>query len=444
MERIEETEDALFQVFGQAHIAGDFFFEIFAQSIEHGHGFVSQRERLGVDAFGHIGSVVEQAIERFAFFHERGVATVRRRTRRPTRTCQSLANSANHGCNLASFHACPLRLARATVQATTDWLPGTNMPIKLFALKKMLYTPFENPPGVAILREHDIFPTDDPRDADLFISKKWNNSVLLELVFRYASRKQLLVWTDEPRFCVQTKNRIEGPFGIPTVHIMNVFNRGVYFCNYSIYGNKIRGELPDVTRSDVADNRSRKVVALAGYRRRTPRVVIEGVDTDLVAQRQKIALAGHRRGLVDVYGIDWPNGIALGQSRSGDWQRSKQDILKGYRFNLCMENTDFDYYVTEKIWDALNARCLPIYRGGQDKIYEEFERGGFIDTKDFSDPAQIFDLVESMSDAEYCDRLRSCIATYNKIWKRQDYNAEFRRTVEAAVHKIKEIVGATR
>ncbi|MBK9264071.1 MAG: hypothetical protein IPM54_30245 [Polyangiaceae bacterium] len=317
------------------------------------------------------------------------------------------------------------------------------MTIKVFALEKMLYTPFVNAPGVAILREHDIVDTDDPRDADLFVSKKWNKGVFLELMLRYGAKKPLLVWTDEPRFCMNTKERIVGPFGIPTVHIMNVFNRRVYFCNYSIYGYNIRGELPRVTPSDVTDKRSRKAVAVVGYRRRTPPVVIDGVDTDIIVRRQELILAGHRRGLVDVYGKDWPKGIARGESRSADWVRAKAAILDGYRFNICMENTDFDYYVTEKIWNAITARCLPIYRGGTNKIFEEFERGSFIDPNDFSGPEPILDLIESMSDAEYCERLDSCIATYNKIWNRQDYKAQYRRTVETIVRTIREIVGAT-
>lgn len=144
-----------------------------------------------------------------------------------------------------------------------------------------------------------------------------------------------------------------------------------------------------------------------------------------------------------MYGKEWPKGIALGESRSADWVQAKAAILDGYRFNICMENTDFDYYVTEKIWNAITARCLPIYRGGRDKIYEEFERGSFIDPNDFSDPDQIYDFIESMSDKEYCERLDSCIATYNKIWNRQDYKAQYRRTVETIVRTIKEIVGAT-
>jgi hypothetical protein len=316
------------------------------------------------------------------------------------------------------------------------------MPIKLFALKKMLYTPFENAPGVAILREHDIVVTDSPRDADLFISKKWNNGVLLDLVFRHAAKKPLLVWTDEPRFCAQTKERITGPFGFPTVHIMNMYNRRVYFCNYSIYGYNILGEVADVTPADMADQRARKMAAIVGYVRRPRRFVIDGVDIDLIAKRQALILAGHRRGLVDVYGRDWPKGIALGESRSGDWARAKAELLAKYRFNICMENTDFDYYVSEKLWNAISARCLPIYRGGGDKIYEEFERGSFIDTKDFSSSEELFDMIESMSDAEYRDRLNRCIATYNNIWKRQDYQAQYRRTVETIVRAIKEIVGA--
>lgn len=320
------------------------------------------------------------------------------------------------------------------------------MTIKLFPFMKMIHTPFEHPKGAEILRGLDVVLTSDSKEADLFLSRQWHTGLLLELVLRHRARKPVLVWAHDPRVCSVPRDRFEGPFGVPKVHFMTVFSSNIYLCNYSIYGYLIRGELPRVTLSDLADKRSRKAVALAGYRRyaRWRRVLIDGVDTDLVAQRQRIVLEGCRRGIIDVYGRDWPRGVALGESQDKSWQENKAEILKGYRFNLCMENTDFDYYVTEKIWDAINARCLPIYRGSGEKIYEDFERGSFIDTKDFSDAEQVFDYIESISDAEYCARLNSCIDTYNKIWKRQDFDAQYRRTVEAIVHRIKGIIAETR
>ena len=39
----------------------------------------------------------------------------------------------------------------------------------------------------------------------------------------------------------------------------------------------------------------------------------------------------------------------------------KNDFLKQYRFNICPENSDTPGYVTEKIFDSVQAGCIPIY-----------------------------------------------------------------------------------
>lgn len=41
----------------------------------------------------------------------------------------------------------------------------------------------------------------------------------------------------------------------------------------------------------------------------------------------------------------------------------KQRFLVRYRYNICPENGDSDGYVTEKIFDAMLAGCVPIYSG---------------------------------------------------------------------------------
>lgn len=41
----------------------------------------------------------------------------------------------------------------------------------------------------------------------------------------------------------------------------------------------------------------------------------------------------------------------------------KGDYLKNFKFNLCPENSDSQGYVTEKIFDAISAGCIPIYWG---------------------------------------------------------------------------------
>ena len=317
------------------------------------------------------------------------------------------------------------------------------MTIKLFPMEEMTYTPFEHTKGVNFLREHGIVLTNDLREADLLLARRWRAGTLTELLFRYRARKPLLIWTLEPRFCTLSKDLYQGPFGIPRIHVMDVYTKNVYLCNYSIHGYNISKKLPLITPSDLTD-KQRKAVALAGYsaNRRRQRLVMHGVDIDLVLPRQELILEGHRRKMVDVHGRNWPAGIAIGESRGGDYQSAKMAVLKNYRFNICMENTDWDYYVTEKIWEAITARCLPIYRGGKEKIYEDFERGSFVDPNDFPNAEKLLDHVASMSDTEYCDRVNSCINSYNKIWERGDYEAQYRRTAEAIVHRVREIVAS--
>lgn len=43
--------------------------------------------------------------------------------------------------------------------------------------------------------------------------------------------------------------------------------------------------------------------------------------------------------------------------------RDKIEFMKNYKFNICPENMDAPYYVTEKIFDAFQAGSIPIYHG---------------------------------------------------------------------------------
>lgn len=45
----------------------------------------------------------------------------------------------------------------------------------------------------------------------------------------------------------------------------------------------------------------------------------------------------------------------------------KLNLLKSYRFHLCPENSNASGYVTEKIWHALAAGCIPVYWGSDNQ-----------------------------------------------------------------------------
>jgi len=48
---------------------------------------------------------------------------------------------------------------------------------------------------------------------------------------------------------------------------------------------------------------------------------------------------------------------------SEKFQNNKIDYLRQFKFNLCPENSNSEGYVTEKLFDAFSAGCIPIYWG---------------------------------------------------------------------------------
>ncbi|CAO5061989.1 glycosyltransferase family 10 domain-containing protein [Microcystis aeruginosa] len=63
---------------------------------------------------------------------------------------------------------------------------------------------------------------------------------------------------------------------------------------------------------------------------------------------------------VDLYGKDLPD-----WSQAYGLIKNKWNVMGPYYYNLAIENfAENEWYVSEKLWDALLAWCLPIYHGG--------------------------------------------------------------------------------
>jgi hypothetical protein len=79
--------------------------------------------------------------------------------------------------------------------------------------------------------------------------------------------------------------------------------------------------------------------------------------------RQRLAfiqLLRDRQLNFDLYGRDLP-----AQLQSRGKIGNKHHAMAPYYYNLAIENyAENDWYVTEKLWDALLSWCLPIYHGG--------------------------------------------------------------------------------
>lgn len=86
---------------------------------------------------------------------------------------------------------------------------------------------------------------------------------------------------------------------------------------------------------------------------------------------------------------------------------AKIEFLRPYKFNICFENAGRPGYATEKIYDAMVARCLPIY-WGDPLIAQQFNPRSFLNRADFpSDEALVEKIIElDQDDAKYLDFMR--------------------------------------
>lgn len=50
-----------------------------------------------------------------------------------------------------------------------------------------------------------------------------------------------------------------------------------------------------------------------------------------------------------------------------EFKDNKLHYLRNFKFNICPENSNFPGYVTEKIFESIQAGCIPIYWGSENK-----------------------------------------------------------------------------
>ena len=309
----------------------------------------------------------------------------------------------------------------------------------------MSYTPFSSEEAELFLSKMGIVFTKDKSGCDVFVSRLVRK--LPRYIIKYPTRKYL-IWTHEPRDNKHIKyfgNRIKGLFGIPNVHIMNAYTGDVHINNYSIFAPDKHQTIPYIDEINFPNFKHKKTVILTEYRnnKRAWSWQQGGKELDLCYLRTKIALVGHRLNKIDIYGKGWPDGISIENSRGKGWQARKQQILENYHFNLCFENTNIDYYCSEKIWDSIYSGCLPIYYGNGNKIYEDFPRNSFLDYCDFENAEDMFKYIENMSLPEFRHRLNLCIEVFNEVVQKRKFprvGSYSEEVILRIVQKIQQIV----
>lgn len=285
----------------------------------------------------------------------------------------------------------------------------------------------------AELAEEDIALVDDAAQAQVIVAALLEE--LVPLMQQYQNQKKYLVWCDEPLWSnifqkvemTRTGFMIDSATLIP-VDAMNCFTGNVLSTNTHFLLDLYHLDLASFNRArgsnhgPLPPSGARKIAAFLTYRNggfwdfRHPTGIF-GLNT----LRSRVALEGALFGKVDVYGQGWPMNIARPEEEAkqegADLFWLKMNQYAQYKFALCFENTWSPYYVTEKIWQAILAGCLPIYYAGpQHTVYQDFPKQSFIDYADFEHPAQLFALVDAMTQEEYDRRMALCRTTlYNCI-----------------------------
>ena len=71
----------------------------------------------------------------------------------------------------------------------------------------------------------------------------------------------------------------------------------------------------------------------------------------------------------------------------------KQQFLNNYKFNLCFENASYPGYATEKLYEALCARTIPIYWGSP-TITMDFNHKAFLNWHDYKNDKEFLEAIK--------------------------------------------------
>ncbi|MGE0741327.1 MAG: glycosyltransferase family 10 [Hyphomonadaceae bacterium] len=279
-------------------------------------------------------------------------------------------------------------------------------------------------------------------DAADFLVTRWMRNLTPEVM---ACGKPAIVWTHEPWFTVEPPPVVRRLHGFNDALVFSAHNRNVYTDNYyyapddSSLVPRSSGEVALIEDNDAERRRyeTRRVVFF-GRRGRDKPLVCRGVDVSLYVKRSDLALALRERGICDIYGKEWPDGVSRGESRFARQlgaveprAAAKLAVLADYPFSIAAENALIDYYVTEKLWEAIEGRTLPLYWPNQ-ALAGVLPEGAVIDLTGDPSPDTVVGGLHDMRFEEWRDRLNLLIDFYQRA-QRGHWIARSRLRTEANI-----------
>lgn len=293
-------------------------------------------------------------------------------------------------------------------------------------IDKCMYSPFDFSEFVKILnKKHKFTIVANHGIADIIVSSYM--SVLKKYISMYQKRKKYLLWTHEPYHDFNTKSiktvKINNKINI-NVNIMNVYTQDVFTHNYRYFyfntllkPKEIHAEDEKTTIGDLIKKGKKVMVALSTYQNES---YYKFNPQTLLPLRYKLIEEADKMKTIDVYGKGWDKHKTIksvsNSRHDNDRRDSKQDIVgSGYIFNICPENADAKWYVTEKIWESIAYGTLPIYKGSTATIGQCFAKDSYINIDDYETISDLFKYIENMTIKDCKERYNMCVASFNGI-----------------------------
>lgn len=136
--------------------------------------------------------------------------------------------------------------------------------------------------------------------------------------------------------------------------------------------------------------RERLFALIAGHDKWNTRAPIH----DTISSRYPVDCAGR-----------WRRNTKELQTRFGD---DKKSFLRQYMFNICPENTNTPLYVTEKLFEAAQAGCIPVYYGADNRPEPEIVNPAAVVLWDPSAPGEAMETIERLiRDPAAAERMRA-------------------------------------
>lgn len=91
------------------------------------------------------------------------------------------------------------------------------------------------------------------------------------------------------------------------------------------------------------------------------------------------------------------NNIGYVLPRGEESVSAKTKFLNNYKFNLCFENSSYPGYATEKLYEALTTKTVPIYWGSP-TIEVDFNTKAFLNWHDYGDDDAFFEAIKEIDE----------------------------------------------